>query len=1173
MAAIHFACENYDRALELNQRASQKTDPANAHFAQGYTEMAAQYVQTHHMTKAEHAYRCALAINPSLYSVRNDLGNLLKATGKNAEARQCYEQVLYYQPTFAVAWNNLGCIELDEQQPQHALQRFTKAVYLDSQLECVYSNLLSILGAESTAAALGNVANVLRDEGQLLAAQHVYKRSLGLSPSAHVHAGLAALFHRSQQLPEAARHYQEAIKLNPSFQECYSNLGHVMRDLGDLNSARVAFQQAVRLKASADDFNNLACVCKDLGVIDEAIKYYQSSLELKSDNPNVFCNLAHSLQMVCDWTNYQERMQQLVALVQYQIDNNQFPSVHPHHTFLYPLPNTLRKAIAAAHAHAAQRNIVQYNKPAYDHSRLLPLSGRLRVGYVSSDFKDHPTSHLMQSIPGYHNREQFEIFCYSLAPDDGSIYRRKIEAEVEHFVDLSGIPDHAIAADRIYHDGIHILINLNGYTKGARTEIFALRPAPIQAMWLGYPGSSGADFMDYIITDEQTSPPEHWRDAYSEHFVYMPCFFVGDHMNMFPLPPRYNYVEGDDEGQAQGTAAKVARSETTSRAVVHSSHPSTAELDAPRTRKLAASARPTGYHNPTGATSMPPPQTHTSLQVMQSQQQQQQLQQQPQQSAHLSLNPMAAAPSAQQQQQLQHQQQMFVSALTAAAATNATAAANAMANGASIKSEPDHASMLAASINQVLLQPNLSHMDPRLGPMAMVNSALPIPYVQTNYLIPNAHGFPTAMIPAIPFSPQFGMVPTQPLMPASASPGSLLSSPLAHFLSQPPNRSLSMLHAMGAAAQGGAPMGGAGPMAVHAPMPGVMPGNPHQQLSAPHMMAFQPGQKQPNPYMMYMQPSHPLPVATNGYCAPYAPPHAPLPPPGQEATQPMLHRRFYGLPEDKVIFCNFNQLYKIDPLMFDTWLNILKRVPNSVLWILRFPPAGEQNLQKRIIEAGLTLDRVIFSPVAGKIEHVRRGALADICLDTHVCNGHTTGMDILWAGTPMISLPGDTLASRVASSLLKTLGCPELIARSHEDYVNLAVQYASNPQALRNLKRKVRIARKRSPLFNTRLLTRNLERAFKAMWYQHERFGHPAHLNVAGDAATSSSVGGASGHVPTSKSTAVIRNQRPMQEARPPETAAGPLACHDGATLRATSHASQGMAVHSSYQQGMPAMS
>lgn len=150
-------------------------------------------------------------------------------------------------------------------------------------------------------------------------------------------------------------------------------------------------------------------------------------------------------------------------------------------------------------------------------------------------------------------------------------------------------------------------------------------------------------------------------------------------------------------------------------------------------------------------------------------------------------------------------------------------------------------------------------------------------------------------------------------------------------------------------------------------------------------------------------------------------------------------RSQYGLPEDAIVYCNFNQLYKIDPPTLQMWANvsltdlrttkqiclfgcclfstlfqnfspfrqILKRVPNSVLWLLRFPAVGEPNIQQYAQNMGLPSSRTIFSPVAPKEEHVRRGQLADVCLDTPLCNGHTTGMDVLWAGTPMVTMPGE----------------------------------------------------------------------------------------------------------------------------------------------------------------------
>ena len=161
---------------------------------------------------------------------------------------------------------------------------------------------------------------------------------------------------------------------------------------------------------------------------------------------------------------------------------------------------------------------------------------------------------------------------------------------------------------------------------------------------------------------------------------------------------------------------------------------------------------------------------------------------------------------------------------------------------------------------------------------------------------------------------------------------------------------------------------------------------------------------------------------------------------------PLTSRAQYGLPEGAIVFCNFNQLYKIDPVTFENWVSILKQVPNSVLWLLRFPAAGEGNVVQTATKLGVPQGRIIFSHVASKEEHVRRGRLADLCLDTPLCNGHTTGMDILWAGTPVLTLPLSTLASRVAASQLVTLGFPELVAATREEYVQKAVQLATQPR-------------------------------------------------------------------------------------------------------------------------------
>ncbi len=223
----------------------------------------------------------------------------------------------------------------------------------------------------------------------------------------------------------------------------------------------------------------------------------------------------------------------------------------------------------------------------------------------------------------------------------------------------------------------------------------------------------------------------------------------------------------------------------------------------------------------------------------------------------------------------------------------------------------------------------------------------------------------------------------------------------------------------------------------------------------------------------------------------------------------LCRRAEYGVPEDRFVFANFNQIYKIDPAIFAVWMRILKRVPGSCLWLLRFPPTGEMNIRAAAAGAflehmlvvsatpssyphaaapslpsflpsrplhsisparalllllflalhvraplfvremtfsacaigvtaaeGIADDRIIFTNVAPKEEHIRRGYLADLFLDTPVCNAHTTGCDILWSGAPMITVPGERMASRVAASLLNAVGLAELVVDSLERYVH-----------------------------------------------------------------------------------------------------------------------------------------
>ena len=151
----------------------------------------------------------------------------------------------------------------------------------------------------------------------------------------------------------------------------------------------------------------------------------------------------------------------------------------------------------------------------------------IRIGYLSRDFCDHPVAHLMCSLFRLHDRAAVEVFAFSFGPDDGSVFRDEIARGCDRFIDIADL-SHVESARRIKDEGIDILVDLSGYTQRHRLEICALRPAPIQATYLGFPGSTGAAFVDYIITDRIVSPEDHAR-FYAEKLVHLPhCYLVSD---------------------------------------------------------------------------------------------------------------------------------------------------------------------------------------------------------------------------------------------------------------------------------------------------------------------------------------------------------------------------------------------------------------------------------------------------------------------------------------------------------------------------------------------------------------------------------------------------------------------------------------------------------------------
>ena len=216
----------------------------------------------------------------------------------------------------------------------------------------------------------------------------------------------------------------------------------------------------------------------------------------------------------------------------------------------------------------------------------------------------------------------------------------------------------------------------------------------------------------------------------------------------------------------------------------------------------------------------------------------------------------------------------------------------------------------------------------------------------------------------------------------------------------------------------------------------------------------------------------------------------------QEISDAPFARADFGLPEKGFVFCSFNGNYKIEPVMFGVWMSLLRKVPDSVLWLLRSSDLAERNLLSEAEARGVDGDRLVFAGRMPKDRHLARCRLADLALDTRICGGHTTTSDALWAGLPVVTVLGTHFASRVSASLLDAVGLPELITHDLQDYEALAFTLSQNPDALRDVKARLARNRLSEPLFDTPRFVRNLETAYRRMWEKYLSGEPPSRIDV-----------------------------------------------------------------------------
>jgi len=737
------------------------------------------------------AFDRALTLRPGHAVTSTNRAAVLRALQRPAEALAAADEALVAQPDFPAALLNRAAALLDldrndealagldrllARQPDHvkALQnrglallrsgRYREALAairsLQSAGHAVDELILHasdrLLGHAQPAQALGWIEQglawhpdhpeLLRGQVAILLAQERYtaalataERLLALAEPGRVEARLAvaAAFNASGR-------FQDALALLDALPVSAANDWRFQAKRGEALAGLDRFPEAQDCFAVADRLSARAF----------RTSYHDGPFQIRPANslpPPVtpelariqyeFRRLEHG-----DWRDYQSRMSLIQRWTEAALARGEPSPLLPFRSLFLPLSSDLRLAIARREAERLTETNSNLDVAAAIPGRTDAEPTRLKIGYVSADFREHPTAHLMRGLFRCHDREGFEICVYSLRGDDGSAYYRQIRDDCERFVDLS-TADNTAAAKRIRADGVYILVDLMTYTNYARPEIFAAKPAPIQTGWLGFPGTSGAAYLDYLLADPVVLPAEQARYC-TEQPVYLPeCYQVNDRW--------------------------------------------------------------------------------------------------------------------------------------------------------------------------------------------------------------------------------------------------------------------------------------------------------------------------------------------------------------QEIAETGCRRDEHGLPERGFVFCCFNQIQKLEPVMFAVWMRVLGRVPGSVLWLYSRSEEAQERLRATADAHGIAGERLVFAGPLPKALHLERHRLADLFLDTRLYNAHTTASDALWAGLPVLTCPGETFPARVAASLLQAVGLPELIAGSLEEYEDRAVRLATAPTELAGLRAKLADSRLRAPLFDTERFARHLEQAYRSMWERHARGFPPGPIRVA----------------------------------------------------------------------------
>jgi protein O-GlcNAc transferase len=440
----------------------------------------------------------ALAINPACTDASYNLGNALAALGKFDEAIAAYQRAILLKQNLPQCYHNLGCLLRDKGLTEEAGLAFKQ------EQEAIAAARNSNAKKPNPSIAYYNLGNSLSGTGRFAEAINAYRSAIAIHPDfAEAHCNLGNALVQENQLDAAITAYVQSIHLDPNLSQAHFNLGKAFYDSGQLDQAMAANRRAIALQPNyVSAQRNLASNLFEAGQLNEAIDTYRQAI---ANDPAEQANISSDL---------------IYAL-------------HFH-------PDYNAHSLAAETKQWNDRYAKPLSRFIGPHLNDRDLNRRLRVGYVSPDFRQHVVGINLKPLFGHHDRQRFEICCYSDVTRPDSMTRWFIE-HADHWHNTADLSDEELA-NKIREDQIDILVDLALHTQGNRLLVFARKPAPVQMTFAGYPGSTGLEAIDYRLSDPCLDPPGSDESVYSEKTIRLAhtfwCYDPGDCVDIpvSPLP-------------------------------------------------------------------------------------------------------------------------------------------------------------------------------------------------------------------------------------------------------------------------------------------------------------------------------------------------------------------------------------------------------------------------------------------------------------------------------------------------------------------------------------------------------------------------------------------------------------------------------------------------------------